>query len=79
MCLLAAIDDATGRIVAAVFRPQEDTEGYFLLTRQMIEREGIPMSIYSDRHMIFRSPHDKLTIEQELAGSPSHCRNLAKH
>ena len=26
------------------------------------------MSIYSDRHMIFRSPHDKLTIEQELAG-----------
>ncbi|QZT32852.1 ISNCY family transposase [Caldalkalibacillus thermarum TA2.A1] len=68
MCLLAAIDDATGRIVAAVFRPQEDTEGYFLLTRQMIEREGIPMSIYSDRHMIFRSPHDKLTIEQELAG-----------
>jgi len=37
------------------------------------------MSIYSDRHMIFVTPHDKLTIEQELAESPSHCRNLAKH
>ena len=48
--LLAAVDDATGKIVAAVFRQQEDTEGYFHLTRQMIEREGIPMSIYSDRH-----------------------------
>lgn len=47
--LLAAVDDATGKIVAAVFRQQEDTEGYFHLTRQMIEREGIPMSIYSDR------------------------------
>lgn len=70
MSLLAAIDDATGKIVSAVFRPQEDTAGYFLLTRQMILREGIPMSIYSDRHMIFRSPNEKQTIEQELAGEP---------
>jgi transposase len=67
--LLAAIDDATGEIVAAVFRPQEDTEGYFLLLKQMIEQKGIPMSIYSDRHTIFRSPKEAtLSIEQELAG-----------
>lgn len=70
MSLLAAIDDATGHIVAAIFRPQEDTEGYFRLTRQMIEQKGIPMSVYSDRHMIFRSPNEKQTIEQELAGEP---------
>ena len=70
MSLLAAIDDATGKILAAIFRPQEDTEGYFRLTQQMIEKEGIPMSVYSDRHMIFRSPKDKQTIEQELAGEP---------
>ncbi|WP_051091444.1 ISNCY family transposase [Caldibacillus debilis] len=67
--LLAAIDDATGEIVAAVFRPQEDTEGYLLLLKQMIEQKGIPMSIYSDRHTIFRSPKEAtLSIEQELAG-----------
>ena len=70
MSLLAAIDDATGKILAAVFRPQEDTEGYFRLTQQMIEKEGIPMCVYSDRHMIFRSPNDKQTIEEELAGEP---------
>ena len=70
MSLLAAIDDATGRIVAAIFRPQEDTEGYFRLTEQMIREAGIPMCVYSDRHMIFRSPNDKQTIEQELAGEP---------
>ena len=70
MSLLAAIDDATGKVVAALFRPQEDTEGYFRLTRQMIEQTGIPMSVYSDRHMIFRSPNEKQTIEQELAGEP---------
>ncbi len=56
--------------MAALFRPQEDTEGYFRLTRQMIEQTGIPMSVYSDRHMIFRSPNEKQTIEQELAGEP---------
>lgn len=66
--LLAAIDDATGKIAAAVFRPEEDTEGYFQLTEQMARNVGIPMSVYTDRHMIFRSPKDKLTIEQELAG-----------
>jgi len=70
MSLLAAIDDATGRIVAALFRPQEDTEGYFRLTQQMIEKEGIPMSVYTDRHMIFRSPNEKQTIEQQLNGEP---------
>ena len=36
----------------------------------MIRKEGIPMSIYSDRHMIFQSPNEKQTIEQELAGEP---------
>ena len=37
--LLAAIDDATGKIVAAVFRPEEDTKGYFQLTEQMTTNE----------------------------------------
>ena len=46
MSLLAAVDDATGKIVAALFRPQEDTEGYFRLTKQMIRKEGIP--VYDD-------------------------------
>lgn len=71
--LIAAIDDATGEIVSAVFRPREDTEGYFLLLNQMIKQKGIPISLYSDQHTIFRSPKEsKLSIEQELAGeSPS--------
>ena len=47
LALLAAIDDATGKILAAVFLRQEDTEGYFLLIRQMIKQYGIPMSIYA--------------------------------
>jgi hypothetical protein len=34
LVLLAAIDDATGRVLGAVFRLQEDTHGYFLLLRR---------------------------------------------
>ncbi|QDI91547.1 ISNCY family transposase [Salicibibacter halophilus] len=68
--LHAAIDDATGKVVGAVFRPEEDLKGYFMITQQMLELEGIPMSLYSDRHMIFQSPREKQTIEEELAGEP---------
>ena len=31
LCLIAAIDDATGKLAAAVFREEEDAAGYFLL------------------------------------------------
>jgi transposase len=66
--LLAAIDDATGTVAGAVFRPTEDLEGYFLVMKQVIQQHGIPMAVYSDRHTIFQSPKEALSIEQELAG-----------
>lgn len=68
MALVAAIDDATGVVVGAIFRPNEDLASYFEVIRQGIEHYGVPLAIYSDRHMIFRSPKEKLTIEQELDG-----------
>lgn len=70
MSLHAAIDDATGKVVGAVFRSEEDLKGYFIITQQLIEQEGIPMSLYSDRHTIFRSRNENQTVEQELAGEP---------
>jgi hypothetical protein len=36
--------------------------------RQGLEHYGVPLAIYSDRHMIFRSPKEQLTVEQELEG-----------
>jgi hypothetical protein len=68
--LLAAIDDATSRVVAAVFRAQEDAHGYFLLLRQVLTSHGIPEALYHDRHSIFvRDPHARWTPQEELAGS----------
>lgn len=67
--LLSAIDDATGEILSALFRKKEDLEGYFHLMRGIILNHGIPLSIYHDKHTIFRSPKEnKLSIEEEILG-----------
>ena len=53
LMLLLAVDDATSRIPAALFREQEDALGYFQLLRMVIDRKGIPMALYNDRHTVF--------------------------
>lgn len=63
------IDDATGKILALWFRPEEDLFGYFMLLKLTVENHGIPVSLYTDGHSIFFSPKkDKLSIDEELAG-----------
>lgn len=53
--LLLAIDDATGTVPYALFREQEDTEGYFRLMKGVMECSGIPLAVYSDRYLVFCS------------------------
>jgi transposase len=67
-CLMAAIDDATGVILAARFFPFEGTEGYLWLLRQVVIQYGIPISIYQDRHGSLKRNDDHWTLEEELAG-----------
>ena len=76
--LHAAIDDATGIVVGAIFRPNECREGYSLVMQQGIKEYGVPLSLYSDKHTIFRSPNEKLTLEQELAGEGEPLSNFGK-
>ena len=67
--LLGAIDDATGKVVVAFFREQEDTQGYFLLLRRVLRRHGIPLELYHDRHSIFQDNSPRpWTIDEQLAG-----------
>ncbi|HKX03967.1 MAG TPA: ISNCY family transposase [Methylomirabilota bacterium] len=69
LVLLAAIDDATGEVLAAVFRPEEDAHGYFLLLRRLISRYGVPTAAYTDRHGLFhRDPRTPQTLAEELDG-----------
>ena len=67
-CLLAAMDDATGKIVAAQFFPFEGTAGYLWLLRHMIKQYGIPVSIYQDRHGSLHRNDDYWSLEEQLAG-----------
>jgi transposase len=70
LTLIASIDDATGKVPAAVFRLQEDAQGYFLMLRQVVEKRGLPLAVYHDRHGIFeRHPlKQELSLQEQLLG-----------
>ena len=69
LSLHGTIDDATGKITALYLCKNECLQGYFEVMRSLIKNNGIPISIYADKHAIFVSPNDgKLTIEEELRG-----------
>jgi hypothetical protein len=70
LTLHGIIDDATGEVIAAVFRPTETLEGYVTVMTEGLRRKGVPLALYSDGHSIFCPPKGKRTIEQELAGEP---------
>jgi len=69
MCLIGAIDDATGKVVGAVFREYEDAQGYFLMMRQVVRKYGVPETVYRDKHGIFeRDPAEQDELWEQLAG-----------
>lgn len=71
LTLIAAIDDATGKLAAAVFRHQEDAAGYFLLMQQLMQRHGRPLALYHDRHGIFAQTGKATegdSLPEQLAG-----------
>lgn len=53
LSLIGAIDDATGLVVGAIFRDQEDAAGYLHLLHEVVTGYGIPGAIYRDGHSAF--------------------------
>ena len=69
LSLIGAIDDATGKAPHALFRDQEDAQGYTLLLRHIVENQGIPEALYHDGHGIFVRPKkEPETLEEQLEG-----------
>lgn len=67
-CLLVAIDDATSEVFAR-FEEHENCLGYLRLLKSISAQKGLPLSLYADRHSIFRSPKlGRLSVEEQLAG-----------
>ena len=57
LTLTGAIDDATGIIVGAIFRPTEDGLAYLTILEQMCRTHGLPAAVYRDRSGIFAPTH----------------------
>ena len=76
-----AVDDATTEPLAGCFMPTERQLGYCYVMHNILTKYGIPMSLYSDKHTIFRSSKegcltqfglmmDDLGIEMIFASTP---------
>lgn len=69
LSLIGAIDDATGEVLYALFREQEDTEGYFNLMERIVSDYGAPLAVYHDGHAVFEHPESEpMTLPEQLAG-----------
>ena len=67
--LHGGIDDATGNFVGAYITKNECLLGYYEVMRQVVVRDGIPVSTYSDRSAIFKSQElGRLTVQEQLDG-----------
>ena len=66
-CLMAAMDDARGKLLAARFFPFEGSSGYLWLLKTVVKRYGIPLVIYHDRHGALHRNDSHWTLEEQLA------------
>ena len=66
-CLMSAVDDATGKILSAFFIDFEGSFGYLKLLKSIVEREGIPLCIYQDRHSSLKRSDNHWSLEEQLA------------
>lgn len=69
LTLVGGKDDATG-YVWAHFEEAETTWGYLDLMREVITTQGVPLSLYADRHSIFHTTREPTFIEQLKDGVP---------
>ncbi|MCX6989530.1 MAG: hypothetical protein NTX49_00455, partial [Chlamydiae bacterium] len=52
--LLMCVDDATGKILAALFAPSEALWPYYALMRQYVLNHGRALALYSDKNGVFK-------------------------
>lgn len=65
-CLLAAIDDATGKIVHAVFEDNEGVHAVFRFWIAYLEAYGRPRAIYLDKFSTYKVNHKNAVDNKEF-------------
>lgn len=77
--LHGAIDDATGKVTGLFLTQNECLYGYLETMRQCCVDFGVPQTVYSDNHTIFRSPKTgKLTVDELIAGNTVHLTQFGR-
>ena len=71
LCLIGAIDDASGKVVGAIFVEAESSWAYFELFTKIFQQHGLPQSIYTDRHSVFWTDREPTLQEQLINKRPS--------
>lgn len=66
VCLLAAIDDATGKITKAVFAANEGVVAVFTFWKEYTELHGKPLSIYLDKFSTYKINHKHAVDNHDL-------------
>lgn len=72
--LMAAVDDATSRLLAAFFAPAETSEAYLKLIDLIAKDHGLPLAFYHDHHSALVRNDDCWSLEEQLQGRqfPTH-------
>lgn len=63
-CLLASIDDATGKITKAVFAANEGVHAVFIFWKEYVEDISKPLNIYLDKFSTYKINH-KSAVDNE--------------
>ena len=65
-CLLASIDDATGKITKASFMPNEGVHAVFTFWKEYVEKWGKALFIYLDKFSTYKINHKSAVDNKEL-------------
>ena len=69
LCLVGAIDDATGELLpGAHFVDQECSAAYLRVLLAIVREQGVPWSVYMDRHGALKRNDPHWTLAEELRG-----------
>jgi transposase len=69
MCLMGAIDDATGELLpGAHFLAHESAAAYLRVLLAIAREKGLPWSVYMDQHGALKRNDANWTLEEELKG-----------
>jgi transposase len=71
LCLIGAIDDATSKVMGALFVQAESSWAYFKLFCEIFKHYGVSQSIYTDCHSVFFTDREPTLAEQLINRKPT--------